>query len=79
MRFRFLWWTLHPAGFALTGSTWTVGWLWFSIFISWFGTAGGVSRYDGTGFVIFTIEDGLAILANLIPVTLPLNSMECDI
>jgi len=35
MRFRFLWWTLHPAGFALTGSTWTVGWLWFSIFISW--------------------------------------------
>lgn len=35
MRTRFLWWQLHPAGFALTGSTWTVGWLWFSIFISW--------------------------------------------
>lgn len=35
MRTRFLWWKLHPAGFALTGSIWTVGWLWFSIFISW--------------------------------------------
>jgi len=35
MRINFLWWTLHPAGFALTGNTWTVGWLWFSIFISW--------------------------------------------
>ncbi len=35
VRTRFLWWTLHPAAYALTGSTWTMGWLWFSIFLSW--------------------------------------------
>ena len=35
LRTRFLWWTLHPAAYALTGSTWTLGWLWFSIFLSW--------------------------------------------
>ena len=28
--------------------------------IMWFGTAGGVSRYDGNQFVTFTTEDGLA-------------------
>ena len=26
----------------------------------WFGTAGGISYYDGTGFKNFTTEDGLA-------------------
>ncbi|MBD3182224.1 hypothetical protein GF312_08025 [Candidatus Poribacteria bacterium] len=35
LRKRFLWITLHPAAFALTGSTWTLSWLWFSIFLSW--------------------------------------------
>ncbi|MCS5611469.1 MAG: hypothetical protein NZ961_13690 [Candidatus Poribacteria bacterium] len=50
MRINFLWWTLHPAGFALTGSTWTVGWLWFSVFISWLAKwillkQGGIGAY----------------------------------
>ncbi|MGB9596377.1 MAG: DUF6785 family protein, partial [Candidatus Poribacteria bacterium] len=35
LRTRFLWITLHPAAYALTGSTWTLSWLWFSIFKSW--------------------------------------------
>lgn len=35
LRIRFLWITLHPAAYALTGSTWTLSWLWFSIFLSW--------------------------------------------
>lgn len=35
LRKRFLWMTLHPAAYALTGSTWTLSWLWFSIFLSW--------------------------------------------
>ena len=50
LRFRFIWWTLHPIGFALTGSTWTIGWLWFSIFLSWLAkrillNRGGISAY----------------------------------
>lgn len=35
LRKRFLWISLHPAAFALTGSTWTLSWIWFSIFLSW--------------------------------------------
>lgn len=35
LRRRFLWISLHPAAYALTGSTWTLSWLWFSIFLSW--------------------------------------------
>jgi hypothetical protein len=35
LRRRFMWMTLHPAAYALTGSTWTLSWLWFSIFLSW--------------------------------------------
>lgn len=28
-------WPLHPAGYAIASNTWTFGWLWFSVFISW--------------------------------------------
>ena len=31
----FPFWPLHPAGYAIASSTWTVSMLWFSIFISW--------------------------------------------
>ncbi len=31
----FPFWPLHPAGYAIASSTWTVGMLWFSIFVSW--------------------------------------------
>ncbi len=34
MRNRFLWWPLHPIGFAV-GSVWLMGSLWFSIFLAW--------------------------------------------
>ena len=35
MRRRFIFWPLHPAGYAIASSTWTFSWLWFSIFTSW--------------------------------------------
>jgi hypothetical protein len=31
---RFIWWSLHPAGFAVS-SSWSMNVLWSSIFISW--------------------------------------------
>ena len=34
MRIRFLWWPLHPVGYALT-EHWATGWFWFSIFVAW--------------------------------------------
>jgi hypothetical protein len=34
MRMRFIWWSLHPAGFAVS-SSWSMNVLWSSIFISW--------------------------------------------
>ena len=35
MRRIFPLWPFHPAGYALASSTWTFGWLWFSVFVSW--------------------------------------------
>ena len=34
MRYRFLWWPLHPLGFAIGGVNWIQA-LWFSIFLVW--------------------------------------------
>jgi len=34
MRMRFLWWKLHPAGYAVSG-TWGMNHYWLSIFTSW--------------------------------------------
>jgi len=34
MRERFIWWPLHPIGFAI-GSVWLMDRLWFSIFLAW--------------------------------------------
>jgi len=31
---RYIWWTFHPVGYAV-GSGWAIGWMWFSVFISW--------------------------------------------
>jgi hypothetical protein len=35
MRRMFLWFPFHPVGYAVAGS-WTMSWMWFSVFISWF-------------------------------------------
>ena len=35
LRRRLLWWTLHPVAYPLA-SSWTMSWMWFPIFISWF-------------------------------------------
>ncbi|MCC6445284.1 MAG: hypothetical protein IT210_17725 [Armatimonadetes bacterium] len=34
LRKSFLWFPLHPVGYAVSGS-WTMSWLWFSMFLSW--------------------------------------------
>jgi hypothetical protein len=34
MRRTFLWWRLHPVGFAVA-SGWSISWMWFSIFLGW--------------------------------------------
>ena len=34
LRYRFLWWPIHPLGFA-TGTFFIMNWVWFSIFIAW--------------------------------------------
>jgi hypothetical protein len=35
LRRRLLWWSLHPVAYPLA-SSWTMNWMWFPIFISWF-------------------------------------------
>ena len=48
MRRLFPLWPLHPAGYAIASNTWTFGWLWFSVFISW--TAKSILlRFGGIG------------------------------
>jgi len=34
MRRRFVWWRLHPVGYAVSAG-WSVSWMWFSVFLSW--------------------------------------------
>ncbi len=49
VRFRFLWWPLHPLGLAIGSVSW-IGHLWFTIFLTWLIKAvilkyGGVRRF----------------------------------
>jgi hypothetical protein len=34
-RARFLWWPLHPSGFALAHAGWTMPWVWFPTLLGW--------------------------------------------
>ena len=45
LRSRFLWWPLHPAGYALSGA-WTMNMLWLPLFFSWL-TKVTLLRYGG--------------------------------
>jgi hypothetical protein len=45
LRLRFLWWPLHPVGYALA-NTWTMAWLWFPCLLMWV-IKGLVLRYGG--------------------------------
>lgn len=46
MRRRFLWWSLHPIGYAVTQGDWAITYIWFSIFLSWL-LKGILLRYGG--------------------------------
>lgn len=35
LRLKFLWWPLHPLGYAVGFSRRTIDWMWFSIFLGW--------------------------------------------
>lgn len=35
LRSRFLWWPLHPVGYALSTSGWIINYIWFSFWLSW--------------------------------------------
>jgi hypothetical protein len=35
LRLRFVWWPLHPIGYAIGFSRRTIDWMWFSIFLGW--------------------------------------------
>ncbi|MFC1718258.1 DUF6785 family protein [Candidatus Poribacteria bacterium] len=47
MRYRFIWWPLHPAGY-LMHLTWIAGVVWFSFFIGWIAKH-FVLKYGGVG------------------------------
>ena len=34
LRYRFMWWPVHPIGFA-TGTFYIMNWVWFSVFLAW--------------------------------------------
>jgi hypothetical protein len=36
LRIRFLWWPLHPVGYAISTSGWIINYIWFSFMVSWF-------------------------------------------
>ncbi len=36
LRSQFLWWSLHPVGYALSTSGWVINYIWFSFMVSWF-------------------------------------------
>jgi len=58
---RYLWWPFHPVGYAV-GSGWAIGWMWFSVFLSWLAKKvilayGGSRAYRGAiplflGFIL---------------------------
>jgi len=35
LRIQFLWWPLHPVGYALSTSGWVINYIWFSFLVSW--------------------------------------------
>jgi hypothetical protein len=45
LRLRFLWWPLHPIGYA-AANTWTMAWLWFPCLLMWV-LKGLILRYGG--------------------------------
>lgn len=52
MRYRYLWWPLHPLGFA-TGTFFIMNWLWFSLFVAWlFKTV--ILKYGGSALYLST-------------------------
>jgi len=72
MRWRFLWWQLHPVGY-IVSSWWTFTGLWFPIFISWtikrlLLTYGGVRAYRQAVPFFLGLVLGDVIIASLISI-----------
>ena len=63
LRRLFVWWPLHPAGYII-GGTWSLNFLWFSIFLTWAAKIiilrfGGIKRHQQAGrlFVGFVLGE----------------------
>ncbi len=48
LRYRFIWWNLHPIGFPVASTFQITYYLWFNIFLAWL-VKGAVLRYGGVG------------------------------
>jgi len=48
MRMRFVWWPLHPVAYLIANS-WTMSWIWFSIFVGW-AVKWVILKYSGLHF-----------------------------
>jgi len=77
LRVRFLWWPLHPVGYALSTSGWIINYIWFSFILSWLIKLlilkyGGIKTYrNATPFFLGLIlgEYAIGCCWNLIGVT----------
>ena len=46
VRYRFVWWPIHPLGFA-TGTFYIMNWVWLSVFLAWLFKS-AVLKYGGS-------------------------------
>ena len=67
LRRLFVWWPLHPAGYII-GGTWSLNFLWFSIFLTWATKIiilrfGGVKKHQQAGrlFIGFVLGEFLIV------------------
>ena len=69
IRYRFVWWPIHPLGFA-TGTFYIMNWVWFSIFLAWlFKTIvlkyGGAAAYSRTRPFFLGLILGQVVVAGM--------------
>ena len=69
MRRHFVWWPLHPAGYII-GGTWSLNFLWFSIFLTWAAKIiilrfGGVKKHQQAGRLFVGFVSGEFVMVSL--------------
>ena len=69
VRYRFVWWPVHPIGFA-TGTFYIMNWVWFSVFLAWFFKTiilkyGGSSLYRKSRLFFLGLIIGQIVVAGM--------------